>query len=76
MFMSLSTVLNNNKNLKNGGAYWNRGAYLQKHILWGALIRKGALIGRRALNRIITVVKNYTACKIHLLLFVLLQRLL
>ena len=55
MFMSLSTVLNNNKNLKNGGAYWNRGAYLQKHILWGALIRKGALIGRRALNRIITV---------------------
>ena len=56
MFMSLSTVLNNNKNLKNGGAYWNRGAYLQKHVLWGALIRKGALIGRRALNRIITVV--------------------
>ena len=55
MFMSLSTVLNNNKNLKNGGAYWNRGAYLQKHVLWGALIRKGALIGRRALNRIITV---------------------
>ena len=58
MFMSLSTVLNNNKNLKNGGAYWNRGAYLQKHILWGALIRKGALIGRRALNRIITVVAS------------------
>ena len=55
MFMSLFTVLNNNKNYKNGGAYWNRGAYLQKHILWGALIRKGALIGRRALNRIITV---------------------
>ena len=42
-------VLNNNKNYKNGGAYWNRGAYLQKHIVWGALI------GRRALNRIITV---------------------
>ena len=56
MFMSLFTVLNNNKNYKNGGAYWNRGAYLQKHILWGALIRKGALIGRRALNRIITVI--------------------
>ena len=35
MFTSLSTVLNNNKNCKNGGAYWNRGAYLQKHILWG-----------------------------------------
>ena len=58
MFMSLSTVLNNNKNCKNVGAYWNRGAYLQKHILWGALIRKGALIGRRALNRIITVRLN------------------
>ena len=58
MFMSLSTVLNNNKNLKNGGAYWNRGAYLQKHVLWGALIRKGALIGRRALNRIITVFEH------------------
>ena len=53
--MSLFTVLNNNKNYKNGGAYWNRGTYLQKHILWGALIRKGALIGRRALNRIIAV---------------------
>ena len=42
-------VLNNNKNCKNGGAY------LQKHILWRALIRKGAPIGRRALNGIITV---------------------
>ena len=58
MFTSLFTVLNNNKNYKNGGAYWNRGAYLQKHILCrGALIRKGAPIGRRALNRIITVSK-------------------
>ena len=58
MFMSLSTILNNNKNCKNGGAYWNRGAYLQKHTLSGALIRKGALIGRRALNRIITVFQS------------------
>ena len=33
MFMSLSTVPNNTKNYKNGGAYWNRGAYLQEHIL-------------------------------------------
>ena len=41
MFMSLSTVLNNNKNCKNGGAYWNRGAYLQKHILWGGAYSKG-----------------------------------
>ena len=57
MFMSLSTVPNNNKNCKNGGAY------LQKHILWGALIRKGALIGRRALNRIITV-DNSCYCSI------------
>ena len=28
----------------------------------GALIRKGALIGRRALNRIVTVIQFYRTC--------------
>ena len=61
MFMSLFTVLNNHKNYKNGGAYWNRGAYLQKHILWGALI------GRRALNRIITVSPPWVSANLTIL---------
>ena len=61
--MSLSTVPNNIKNCKNGGAYWNRGTYLQKHIRMGVLIRKGALIGWRVLNRIITVTPKFVFAK-------------
>ena len=34
------------------------GALNNKNTFEGALIRKGALIGRRALNRIITVLPN------------------
>ena len=40
------------------GALIRMGALIykkKKNILWGALIRKGALFGRRALNRIVTV---------------------
>ena len=37
-----------------------RALIVKKQIRRGALIRKGALIGRRALNRIITVLGNFT----------------
>ena len=38
-----------------GGANWRRGPYWKKHVLPGALIGDGALIGYRALIRIFTV---------------------
>ena len=60
MFMSLSTVLNNNKfNCKNGGAYWNRGTYLQNHILWGgAYWKEGAKSNHYGTQTLITMLIN------------------
>ena len=43
------------KNCKNGGAYWKRGLLFTKTHSNGGSYSEGALIGRRALNRIITV---------------------
>ena len=48
------------------GALNGIGALINKNTFGGALIRKGALIGRRALNRIITVLSN--RCRAHGLL--------
>ena len=44
MLMTLSTVLNNKNNCKNGGAYWNRGAYnfTKTHSKGGAYSEGGA----------------------------------